>query len=223
MSLPSILKEHAPASASCSSLSLSLRSLSESRGLFLTRVGAAPVEILREPAVSAVAYAQRSVHEHLDLAAHAGADLAYGLERKLPFEHYASAAEGLEQPRPVEVAYRALGGGVQGDRNSVPCADSAVADYEGVGSRPLRAQHLGLELGQLVIFGYRIVGDEYPCAEAVGVAAQFFYVLEAVACVFAGAEVGAGDIYGIGTAVYGRDADFLVSRRSQKLKAAHVT
>ena len=163
------------------------------------------------------------MHEHFDLAAYAGADLAYGLERQLPFEHYASAADGLEQPCPVEVAYRALSGGVQGDFDFVPCADPAVADYEGVGPRLLRTQHLGLELGQLVIFGYRIVGDEHPCAEAVGVAAQFLYVLEAVASVFAGAEVGTGDIYGIGTAVYGRDADFLVSRRSQKLTAAHVT
>ena len=54
-----------------------------------------------------------------------------------------------------------------------------------------------------------------------GVGAEFCDVLETVARRLAGAEIGPRDIYGIGTAVNGCDADFLVSGGSQQLESLH--
>ena len=54
-----------------------------------------------------------------------------------------------------------------------------------------------------------------------GIGAEFGDILEAVARRLARPEIGAGDIYGIGTAVNGCDADFLVSGGSQQLKCLH--
>ena len=53
------------------------------------------------------------------------------------------------------------------------------------------------------------------------VGAEFRDIFEGVAGRLTGTEIGACDIYGIGTAVDGCDADFLVSGGSQQLKSLH--
>ena len=70
---------------------------------------------------------------------------------------------------------------------------------------------------QFVLVDERVEGQKYLYAELMGISGQFGDVIEAVARGFPGTERGAGDIYGIGTAVYGRDADVLILSRSKKL------
>ena len=54
-----------------------------------------------------------------------------------------------------------------------------------------------------------------------GVGAQFPYIFDAVSRGLAVAPCRSGNVNGVGTAVYCRDADSLVFGRSQKLKPEH--
>ncbi len=66
-----------------------------------------------------------------------------------------------------------------------------------------------------------IEGDKDSCSETVGVIAQLRYVVDAVAGGFSRSEERTADIYGIGTAVDGRDADFFVPGRGEEFKTPH--
>ena len=62
---------------------------------------------------------------------------------------------------------------------------------------------------------------ENPCPEPVGVAAQPLDVLYGISGRLPGPEFGPGDIHGIGTAVYCRDADVSCPGGSQEFKISH--
>ena len=83
------------------------------------------------------------------------------------------------------------------------------------------AEQLRMRLFFLPLTPQSVECYENPHPETVGVGAEFGNVFEAVARRLAGAEIGTRDIYGIGTAVNGCDADFLVSGGSQQLKRLH--
>ena len=116
-----------------------------------------------------------------------------------------------------------LGGGVQGNGNVFESEDALIPDYECIRARFLAAEHLPVELIQLIVANLDIVGHKDTGAELVGVATEFRDVFETVAGCLAGPEIRAGDIYGIGTAVNGRDADFQISCGRQKLQTVHIT
>lgn len=88
---------------------------------------------------------------------------------------------------------------------------------------PIMMRSQALPSLQLVVANLDIVGHEDAGPELVGIAAEFRDVFETVAGGFAGPEIRAGDIYGIGTAVNGRDADFQISCGRQKLQTVHIT
>ena len=155
------------------------------------------------------------MHEELHLAAYRFADALHLFKGQLPFKDYAGAAQGFEVFRPLYVPDGALGRGVERHGDVLPAADSAVADDEGVRARLLSAKHLAVGLLKLGIFYDGVEGHEDSGPETVGIVAEFADVLETVACGLPCPEVGTGDIYGIGTAVDSRDADFLISGRSQ--------
>lgn len=54
------------------------------------------------------------------------------------------------------------------------------------------------------------------------VIAELAYILHTVTGSLSGSECGSGNIYGIGTAVDGRDADILILGRSEKFKVSHL-
>ena len=187
----------------------------------LAAVGAPAVEVLRQAALAAVARAERPVHEELHLAAHGGADLPDLFQRELPLQDDAFAAQRLEQPGPLHVADGALGGGVQGDGDVGPGGDPGFPDDERVRARLLGEEHLRVGLLLLPVPPQGIVSNEDTHTEAVRVGTKFRDVVEAVARRLARPEIRACDIYGIGTAVDGCDADFLVPGGSQQLKTLH--
>ena len=177
----------------------------------LAAVGAAAVEIFREPAVAAVADAEGAVHEKLQLTLHGRTYRPDVVQRELPFEHQAAGAQGLI---PLGVFYRsdgALGGGVEGHRDVFPAEDALVADDEGVGPGILAGEHHAVHFRELVLGNADIESDENARAELMGVVAQGGDILHRIAGILAGAEERAAYINGIGTAVDGRDADFQIS------------
>ena len=103
----------------------------------------------------------------------------------------------------------------------LPSEDGGVSDYEGVGSGILRLQHHSSRIFQFFGLQEGVEGYENPRPEAVGVGAEPAYVVDAVAGRLPRPEIRRTYIYCIGTAVNGRDADFSVSRRSEKLKMPH--
>ena len=174
-------------------------------------VGAAAVEVFREPAVAAVTYAQGTVHEELQFALHGCTYRPDVFQRKLPFEHQPTGAQGLV---PLGVFYRsdgALGGGVEGHGDVFPAEDALVADDEGVGPGFLTGQHHAMHFRELVLGNADIESDENARAELVCIRAQSGDILHRIAGILAGAEERAAYINGIGTAVDGRDADFQIS------------
>ena len=116
-----------------------------------------------------------------------------------------------------------MGGGVQGNGNVFESEDAFIPYDECVCARLLAEQHLSVEFLQLIVANLDVVGYEDAGSELVGVATEFRDVFETVAGCLAGPEIRAGDIYGIGTAVNGRDADFQISCGRQKLQTVHIT
>ena len=112
-------------------------------------------------------------------------------------------------------------GSVEGDGDVVPGRDARLPDDERVRPRFLRAQHLRVGFFFLTLAPEGVVGDEDLHPETVRVGAEFSDVLEAVAGRLAGPESGTCDIYGIGTAVDGCDADIFVPGGSQQLETLH--
>ena len=187
----------------------------------LAAVRAAPVDILRQAAVAAVAHAERAVHEELDLALHGSADLPDGLQGELALQDDARTAEGFEVPGARHVPDGALGRRVQRNGDIVPCGDPRLPDDERIGARLLRAQQLRVRLLLLAVAPQRVECHEDADTETVRVRTEFRNVLKGVAGRLAGAEFRPCDIYGIGTAVDGCDADILRPGRSQQLERLH--
>ena len=98
-----------------------------------------------------------------------------------------------------------------------------IPDYECVRARFLAAEHLPVELIQLIVANLDIVGHKDTGAELVGMIAEFRNFFETVARSLACPEIRTGNIYGIGTAVNSRDADFQISCGRQKLQKVHIT
>ncbi len=184
-------------------------------------VGAPPVDVLGQAALAAVAHAERSVHEALYLAGDGGADLADLREREFTLQDDALAAQRLEEPGARHVADGALGGGVDGNGDVVPRGDPGLADDEGVRPGLLGAEQLRMRLLFLPVTPQSVECHENPHPETMGVGAEFSNIFEAVARRLAGAEIGTRDIYGIGTAVNGCDADFFVPGGGQQLERLH--
>ena len=114
-------------------------------------VGGAPVKIGRQGALAAVAHAQRTVHEHLQLARNSLPDGFYRLERELPFQYQPAAAKGLVAAGVLRGADRTLGRGMQRYGDVVPAADPLVADDEGVHPGGLLEQHLAMQFRQFFV------------------------------------------------------------------------
>ena len=134
-------------------------------------VGAPPVDIFRQPAVSAVAYAQCPVNEELHFALHGRADLPYRFKRELPLQDEALAAQRFEIPGPLHVADGALRGSVQRHGDVLPGGNPGLPDDESIRPRLLGAEHLGVSFLLLAVPPQSIVSHEHAYPEAMGVRA----------------------------------------------------
>ena len=103
-----------------------------------------------------------------------------------------------------------------------PCLVSVcLTDDEGIRPRLLGAEQLRMRLFFLPLTPQSVECYENPHPETMGVGAEFRDVFETVARRLAGTEIRTRDIYGIGTAVNGCDADFFVPGGGQQLKRLH--
>ena len=151
------------------------------------------------------------MHEELQLALHGRPYRPDVVQRELPFEHQPAGAEGLIPQRVFNGADGALGGGMERHGDVFPAKDALVAHNKRVGSGILAGEHHAVHFRELVLGNADIESDENARAELMRVVAQGRYILHRIAGVLAGAEERAAYINGIGTAVYGRDADIQIS------------
>ena len=173
----------------------------------------------------AVADTQGAVDEKLQLHAHRFPDRPDLIQRELSLKHQPGSPEGLIEPRLLRSLDSALGRGV--DRKAV--AESGAKELENgeiLGDDGVHPRVPGLlqkPFGgrKLRVVKYRVESQEYPRPELVGIFAKPPDVLHRVPGVLPRPELRPRDIYRIGTAVDGRDADVSVSRRGEKFKFSH--
>ena len=106
-------------------------------------------------------------------------------------------------------------------RDVLPGGDPGLPDDECIRSGGLGPEQLRVGFLFFAFLPQGIEGNEDLDTEAVCVGAQLGNILKTVARRLAGPEIRPGNIYGIGTAVDGCDADILVPGGSQQLEGLH--
>ena len=149
-----------------------------------------------------------------------GEDAAESVQGQLALQDETREAEAFHHAGFFRSAYRALCRCVE--RAPQPEAEHRqVLDYECIYTGVFGIMcHLPGRL-KFIILDEGVQGEEYPRPVAVCMPAQLLYVLHRVAGRLAGPESRPGNVNGIGTAVYGCDADIQIPRRSKKLKFLH--
>ena len=181
-------------------------------------VGAPAGEVLAQVALAAVAHAEGSVYEALNLALGDGFGyLPDLLQAQLPGQDQLVEAQGGQPAGLFRCSDVALGGGVQLYLRDAHPQESEVLDYEGIASGFHGTEYAAAGFLQLVLEDDGVEGQIDPGAESVSVVRQYGDVSEGVARRLACPEGRSGYIHGIGTAVDGRDADVLIACRSEKL------
>ena len=74
---------------------------------------------------------------------------------------------------------------------------------------------------ELIVAQEYVKGHEDPGAKFRSIPAQALYLRNGVAGIFSRTELRPCYIHSIGTAVYSRDADICISRRSEKFNLSH--
>ena len=110
---------------------------------------------------------------------------------------------------------------MQRDSDVLPVKDRKVPYDKRVRTCLLRLEHLAVSEFLFVIFNDGVEGDKHSRAILVGMAAEPLHLLHAVSGRLSCPECGPCNIYCIGTAVDGCDADISVSGRCQKFKCLH--
>ena len=96
-----------------------------------------------------------------------------------------------------------------------------ILDNDGVGSGLFNTEHHFMDVFQLAVEDDGVESYEDPRPVSVGVGTQCPDIFNAVSGGLSGSECRPGNIYGIGTAVDGRDADIHIPCRSKKFQEFH--
>ena len=151
-------------------------------------VGAALGEVFAQETFSAVAYAEGSGNEELQLAADGLADGPYLLQRQLPLQHQPLEPENFQSGGLLRSAAYSLGGGVHLGAPEILLQQTVVLHQDGVHPGCAELPHQSSGLRQFVVVEQCVYGSIDLRAEAVGVTGEGSNVLHGVSCGLARSE-----------------------------------
>ena len=157
------------------------------------------------------------MHEKLQFALHGSTDGADLVQRKLSLQNEPPEPQRLPPPCLFRRANHRLRRGEQRQGGQFQFQQSKVLNDKSIHSCLGQLPHLFSRSLQLVVEQDGVDHGVDACVVAMGIAGQFANLRYRIAGGLTGAEAGACDIDGIGTAVNRRDADVSVSGRSQEL------
>ena len=183
----------------------------------LATVGTTAEAMLADVALTAIAHAQRPVHEDFERCLRYGlVYLANLLQREFACQdHLTESGFGQE----LHLACRAvvhLRAGMEGYRREVQAEQAHVLHNEGIDPGTIQVPNELLGFGELFVLQDGIEGDIDTDIVEVGILHQLGNVFQGVSGCCTGTETGRTDIYGVGTVVNRRDAAFQILGRSQK-------
>ena len=166
------------------------------------------------------------VDEGLRRDAHGGYDPFHLVEGQLPRQHEAVKARVLQEPRPVGVVHRGLGGGRPVDAGVFPAEQLQgrhVLQYDPVRPGGGDAVGLGLQGGQLPVQDHGVHGDvelHTPLPAVPGGGEKL--LLAEVRGAAPGVEALPAEIHGVRAAPHRGEKLLLPAHRGQDLRSCHA-